>query len=219
MIDDEKNDGVEVLIESVIEPVTRDETGAVTRDETGAVTRDETGAVTKDDIVAVTRNETEVVTRSETEAVINREVVVPEALGVGLRKKTMPVKLNDYVLHNVSCDIIEEACLNDVEEYWYPLSKFDTLSNFSEAHCAFLTAVMNGDEPTLFRDAVALKVWRDAMGFEVDALEKNKTWEMTELPEGKVAIGSMWVYKIKYKSDGTIERYKARLVALGNKQI
>lgn len=78
---------------------------------------------------------------------------------------------------------------------------------------------MNGNEPTLFRDAVALKVWRDAMGFEVDALEKNQTWDMTELPEGNVAIGSMWVYKIKYKSDGTIERYKARLVALGNKQV
>lgn len=101
VIEDDTNDGVEVVIEPVIEPVielvTHDETGAETRTEIGAVTRDETGAVTRNDAV--------VVKRSETEAAV--EAAVPEALGVGLRKKTMPVKLNDYVLNNVSCDIIE----------------------------------------------------------------------------------------------------------------
>ena len=57
------------------------------------------------------------------------------------------------------------------------------------------------------------------MGSEVGALEENATWTLEDLPPGKRAIGSKWVYKIKYNSDGTIERYKARLVALGNKQI
>ncbi|KAL1216652.1 Retrovirus-related Pol polyprotein from transposon RE2 [Cardamine amara subsp. amara] len=57
------------------------------------------------------------------------------------------------------------------------------------------------------------------MGSEVGAQEDNQTWTLEDLPPGKRAIGSMWVYKIKYNSDGTIERYKARLVALGNKQI
>jgi hypothetical protein len=40
-----------------------------------------------------------------------------------------------------------------------------------------------------------------------------------DLPKGKKAIGCKWVYKIKYKSDGTLERHKAKLVALGNKQV
>ena len=39
------------------------------------------------------------------------------------------------------------------------------------------------------------------------------------LPPGKKAIGSKWVYKLKYNSDGTVERHKARLVALGNRQV
>ncbi|GJT55828.1 retrovirus-related pol polyprotein from transposon TNT 1-94 [Tanacetum coccineum] len=56
------------------------------------------------------------------------------------------------------------------------------------------------------------------MNKEVEALEKNNTWELTTLPQGKIAIGSKWVYKIKHKADGNIERYKARLVAKGFNQ-
>lgn len=57
------------------------------------------------------------------------------------------------------------------------------------------------------------------MGSEIDALEINETWTIQDLPKGKKAIGSMWVYRTKFNSDGTIEGYKARLVPLGNKQI
>ena len=53
---------------------------------------------------------------------------------------------------------------------------------------------------------------------EVNALKKNQTWELTTLPEGKKikkTVGCKWVYTIKYNPDGTINRYKARLVANG----
>ena len=53
------------------------------------------------------------------------------------------------------------------------------------------------------------------MKVEIDALQANKTWVMTKLPPGKVPIGCKWVYKIKLKADGSIERYKTRLVAKG----
>ncbi|CAM8978512.1 unnamed protein product [Rhodiola kirilowii] len=53
------------------------------------------------------------------------------------------------------------------------------------------------------------------MQTEIDALQLNNTWEVTDLPPGKNAIGCKWVYKIKRHSDGSIERYKARLVAKG----
>lgn len=50
---------------------------------------------------------------------------------------------------------------------------------------------------------------------ELDALESNNTWTVVPLPPTKHAIGYKWIYKIKYHSDGTIERHKARLVAKG----
>ncbi|GJS13838.1 ribonuclease H-like domain-containing protein [Tanacetum coccineum] len=53
------------------------------------------------------------------------------------------------------------------------------------------------------------KHWVDAMNTEMDDLYRNNNWELAELPEGRKAIGSKWVFKIKYKSDGEIERYKA----------
>ena len=47
---------------------------------------------------------------------------------------------------------------------------------------------------------------------EINVLEKNGTWAIASLPPRKKPIGCKWVYKIKYKSDGSIELYKARLV-------
>lgn len=54
---------------------------------------------------------------------------------------------------------------------------------------------------------------------ELEALERNGTWELVELPKNVKPIGSKWVYKVKHKADGTIERYKARLVAKGYNQV
>ena len=53
------------------------------------------------------------------------------------------------------------------------------------------------------------------MGEEMLALEKNKTWEVVELPRGKQPVGCKWVFTVKYKANGSLERYKARLVAKG----
>ncbi|XP_026436952.1 uncharacterized protein LOC113334946 [Papaver somniferum] len=57
------------------------------------------------------------------------------------------------------------------------------------------------------------------MSKEIDALDKNGTLSVTDLSPGKKAISCKWVYKIKYNSDGTVERYKDRLVILGNRQV
>lgn len=54
---------------------------------------------------------------------------------------------------------------------------------------------------------------------DLDALEKNQTWELVDLPPNVKPVGSQWVYKVKCKADGSIERYKARLVAKGYNQI
>ena len=53
---------------------------------------------------------------------------------------------------------------------------------------------------------------------ELQALVDNHTWDIVHCPANVKAIGCKWVYSIKLRSDGTLDRYKARLVALGNKQ-
>ncbi|KAL2242589.1 UNVERIFIED_CONTAM: Retrovirus-related Pol polyprotein from transposon RE1 [Sesamum indicum] len=74
-------------------------------------------------------------------------------------------------------------------------------------------------EPKTYSEAQNQEEWKIAMRQEITALEKNNTWEIASLPEGKTPIGCRWVYKVKLRPDGSIERYKARLVAKGFSQI
>ncbi|GJU00934.1 ribonuclease H-like domain-containing protein [Tanacetum coccineum] len=60
--------------------------------------------------------------------------------------------------------------------------------------------------------------WVEAMNQEIEALNRNNTWVITELPENTKAIGYKWIYKVKYKANGDVERFKARLVAKGFNQ-
>jgi histone deacetylase 1/2 len=71
------------------------------------------------------------------------------------------------------------------------------------------------DEPANLQSALADPNWRGAMDEEFDALMKNKTWKLVPPREGKNVIDCRRVYKIKRKSDGSVDRYKARLVAIG----
>lgn len=76
----------------------------------------------------------------------------------------------------------------------------------------FVSAIFSTTEPETYKQAVADPKWQAAMATELSALERNKTWTIVSLPTGKRPIGCKWVYKTKHKSDGTIERHKARLV-------
>ncbi|XP_019095571.1 PREDICTED: uncharacterized protein LOC109130459 [Camelina sativa] len=57
--------------------------------------------------------------------------------------------------------------------------------------------------------------WTNAAGDELNALESAHTWDVESLPPGKNVVGCKWVFTIKYNPDGSVERYKARLVAQG----
>ncbi|XP_074301109.1 uncharacterized protein LOC141632460 [Silene latifolia] len=101
----------------------------------------------------------------------------------------------------------------------YALANYLTYNKFSRTHRHFIAAIMEGIEPPTLRIAMNDPKWCKAMQDEIHALENNNTWELTELPANKKALGCRWVYKIKYKSNGDIERYKARLVIFGNHQV
>lgn len=57
--------------------------------------------------------------------------------------------------------------------------------------------------------------WKETMEEEMASLMENSTWTLVELPEGRKSISNRWVYRIKRKADGHIDRYKARLVIRG----
>ena len=53
---------------------------------------------------------------------------------------------------------------------------------------------------------------------EFDALQQNHTWDLVKAPHDHPIVGSKWVYSIKLKADGSLDWYKARLVAQGFNQ-
>jgi hypothetical protein len=114
----------------------------------------------------------------------------------------------------------EERFMNEVRQVGEkrvrkPQTRFD-----EECHVTSnLTADIN--EPSNVHEAVNGEYsneWKNAMQSEYNSLLENNTWELVPPPENKNVIGSKWVYKVKRNADGSVERFKARLVAQGYAQ-
>ncbi|KAJ9539523.1 hypothetical protein OSB04_032256 [Centaurea solstitialis] len=67
-------------------------------------------------------------------------------------------------------------------------------------------------------EALKEEKWKKAMNEEMEALQKNHTWDLVTLPPRKKTVGCRWIYSIKLDSKGNVIRYKARLVAKGYTQ-
>lgn len=112
------------------------------------------------------------------------------------RAKTTPARLSDYIT---------------------PIANSTSTCVTPKFHC-FLTQLHHNTDPISFFEASKHPHWVAAMNEELSALEANHTWVIINLPLGKQAIGSKWLLKTKYQPDGSIERHKARLVIMGNRQ-
>lgn len=136
------------------------------------------------------------------------------------RTRVRPSYLNDYHCSNLTRSCHSTSSFLKVSEKGtsYPLSSVISYSRLSNAHKHFVSAISSSTEPSHFSQAILDPHWQAAMAKELHALEHNKTWSLCTLPSNKKPIGCKWVYKIKYRSDGSIERYKARLVAKGYNQ-
>ena len=71
------------------------------------------------------------------------------------------------------------------------------------------------DEPSNYKETVVDDAWKQAMNDEIDSIERNKTWNLVELPPGHKPVGLKWVFKLKRDADGNIIKHKARLVVKG----
>lgn len=115
---------------------------------------------------------------------------------------------------NTDPDYIPDESIQASDPRQRPTARgFPNPFNFLHSSFAFTVG-----EPTKYEDAVIDENWKQAMDDEYESLIKNKTWILTELPSGQKAIDNKWVYKVKHRSNGDVERYKARLVIRGFSQ-
>jgi len=136
-----------------------------------------------------------------------------------IRKSTRTSQPLSYLV-DYHCNLPSKSCSNVSSGISsYPLSSFLSYDNCSPNYTHFCCTISSMTEPKTFTQANKFECWKEAMATELHALAKNNTWSVVTLPHGKVPIGCKWVYKIKYHANGSIERYKARLVAQGYTQM
>ncbi|WVZ16296.1 hypothetical protein V8G54_009278 [Vigna mungo] len=134
-----------------------------------------------------------------------------------LRRSTRPYKPHTYLqdfhhsLTSTATDLHSGTC--------YPIKKFLCYSHLSPSFHHFVSSISVESEPKSYAEAAKSDCWLKAMKAELNALQTNHTWTLTTLPSNKRVIGCRWIYKIKYHANGSIERYKAHLVAKGYTQI
>ena len=100
----------------------------------------------------------------------------------------------------------------------YDMINYLDYQQVSPSYQCFLTTIQNIKTPKNTKEALKNPNWKQVMDDEMLALIQNQTWELVDLLDGKKLVGCRWVYTIKCNSDGSLERYKARLVARGYTQ-
>ncbi|RVW37569.1 Retrovirus-related Pol polyprotein from transposon RE1 [Vitis vinifera] len=100
----------------------------------------------------------------------------------------------------------------------YPIANYVSTKELNEPLKTFVHKISMCHFLTRVEEALGDPKWTQAIKDEMEALMKNKTWNLVPLPEGKKIVGCKWVFSLKHKADRSIERYKARLVAKGYTQ-
>lgn len=100
--------------------------------------------------------------------------------------------------------------------------QFDDLCTTTRSVACIASSIHVIDKPKTYAEALrSLKAdkWQASMQFEYDSLMQNNAWRLAPLPAWRKATKCKWVYKVKSKPNGEIERFKARLVTKGYSQV
>ncbi|XP_074293500.1 uncharacterized protein LOC141620560 [Silene latifolia] len=146
-------------------------------------------------------------TGNATNSVENNGQNVDENMGKGHRIKFPNSQLQGYVFcttRNPSSSSSSSTTSTSSLGTPYDLANYINCNSFSKKHRSFIAAITSGVEPPSFKEAIRDSGWCEAMKAEIDALERNETWELTDLPVDKKAL---------------VERLKARLIVFRNHQV
>ena len=110
----------------------------------------------------------------------------------------------------------KRSCVKDRP---YNLANYLNFQNVSPRYKAFILNIQDIPIPKTPQEAMENTQWKGAMYEETQALLQNDTWDIVDLPKGKRPVSCRWIYTLKCKSNGSLDRYKARLVARGYTQI
>ncbi|GKD49498.1 ribonuclease H-like domain-containing protein [Tanacetum coccineum] len=113
------------------------------------------------------------------------------------RQTKLPSSLNDFIVEG---------------KVKYGVERVVNYANLNHDNYCFVSALNKSVEPTCYEEVILDSNWIDARNAEIEAVNENHTWVIVDLLANRKAIGNKWIYKIKYKSSGNIDRYKAKLV-------
>lgn len=118
-------------------------------------------------------------------------------------------------------NLVENQEIQDREDHNLEINQVDE-DEEPASNCSIEYAgLTEKGDPVTVKEALAsskAREWIEAMQDEYQALMKNKTWTLVDRPKNKNVIGSRWVLRTKNKTDGSVERRKARVVAKGFSQ-
>src|SRR5436190_5070006 len=155
------------------------------------------------------------VVNSEISKISNNTII--EARDAVYYENIFPFKTNisnDQPITLSSSDILSSSSAPTTNSEPRRSKRARTLTSFGED---LFTYLVEGD-PSSFKEAMNSSespFWKEAINSEIESIMANNTWILTDLPPGCKPVGCKWVFKKKLGPDGTVDKYKVRLVSKG----
>ncbi|KAE8703804.1 hypothetical protein F3Y22_tig00110462pilonHSYRG00109 [Hibiscus syriacus] len=156
----------------------------------------------------------------------NREAsqISPNPHGVPPSVEILPIDTTRVNNHNSPAKSNSDVVPSSVEISPTGTSRVNNHPMLMRSKCGIfklkaLSCHFDEEVPSNVTETLQSPAWTAAVQEEFDALQRNGTWTLVKLPPGRVAVGCKWLFKVKRNPDGSVHRYKARLVANGFFQV